>query len=93
MSKYIVLRKSNQDLPDGYYTYIALVDRRITRDTWWSDDKSLCMKFDLVEAAMNKAHQLRYGSCIVIAEKEFDSYVDKIYDRNTHSRVNISIGD
>ena len=76
-SKFIVLKKTDQGLPKGHWTYIALIDRHKSKAHWWTVDINEAMQFNLLSAAKAKAKSLKYGHCIVIPAKQFDKYVGR----------------
>lgn len=76
-SKFIVLKKTSQGLPNGHWTYIALIDRQKSKAHWWTVDINEAMQFYLLNAAKDKAKSLKYGSCIVIPASQFDKYVGR----------------
>lgn len=76
-NKFIVLKKTDQGLPNGHWTYIALIDRNISKAHWWTVDYEQAFKFISKKAADTKAKSLKYGPCIVINASEFDKYVGR----------------
>lgn len=76
-TKYVVLKKTNQGLPNGHWTYIALIDRHKSKEHWWTVDINEAMQFNLLSAAKAKAKSLKYGHCIVISVSQFDKYVGR----------------
>lgn len=76
-TKYIVLKKTNQGLPDGHWTYIALIDRRKSKEHWWTVDINEAMQFNLESAAKDKTKSLKYGPCRVIPVSKFDKFVGR----------------
>lgn len=87
-SKFIVLKKTDQGLPSGHWTYIALIDRHKSKQHWWTVDKNEAMQFNLLSAAKAKAKSLKYGHCIVIPAKQFDKYVGREF---WEGRINMAL--
>lgn len=76
-SKFIVLKKTDQGLPKGHWTYIALIDRHKSKAHWWTVDINEAMQFNLLSAAKAKAKSLKYGPCKVIPASQFNKYVGR----------------
>lgn len=77
MTKYIVLKKTSEELPKGHWTYIALIDRNISKTHWWTVDYAQAFKFTSKKAADAKAESLKYDPCRVIPASQFDEFVGR----------------
>lgn len=77
LSKYIVLKKTSQGLPKSHWTYMALINRSITKEHWWTVDSDMAFKFTSKRVADAKAKSLKYGPCIVIKASDFNKYVGR----------------
>ena len=74
---YAILKKTSQNLPNGHWTYIALIDRSKNKNHWWTVNPSETFVFNSKLAAENKAKSLKYGTFKVIHMEEFPEYVGR----------------
>lgn len=73
--KYVVLKKTNKNLPKSHWTYIAMIDRNKSKTHWWTVDEGMAMIFNLKSAAVKKAKSLKYGPCVAVKLSDFHKYV------------------
>jgi len=81
MEQYIILKKTSVNLPKGHWTYIAMIDRRKSKDAWWTVKSCEAYKYNSKKSAEYKAKSLKYGPFIVIKESDFDKYVDRDFHK------------
>lgn len=89
--KYVVLKKTSQDLPKGHWTYIAMIDRHKSKAHWWTVSENMAMKYNLKSAAEDKAKSLKYGPCIAIKLADFDKYVGREFWKQTKADHSLAI--
>ena len=75
MTTYSVLKKYDKCNAEGYFTYMAVVDRHITKKSWWTFDSHEAMKYFDKQVAEHKANSLKWGTFIVVNSSYLNKYL------------------
>lgn len=77
LEQYVVLKKTNRDLPKGHWAYIGLMDRSKSSEHWWTTKEEKLQVFDSIESAKKRISFLKYGPFKIIKLSEVNNYLNR----------------